>query len=65
MNDPAVDDSKSCRNCIYYELALSHHAVCSFWMVGFDMRGYEPCEEYKNIAKREDHHECNGSSKQA
>jgi len=36
-----------CSSCAYYDLALGIKPVCKLWLVGFDKRGYEPCDEYK------------------
>lgn len=36
-----------CSTCAYYDLALGIKPVCKLWLVGFDKRGYEPCDEYK------------------
>ena len=38
---------KDCTTCIYYDVVLGIKAVCTLWLVGFDVRGYEPCDEYK------------------
>jgi hypothetical protein len=40
---------KSCKDCIHYETILGMKPVCNLWLVGFDMRGYEPCEEFKPL----------------
>jgi len=38
---------KNCTTCVHYGLALGVKPVCKLWLIGFDMRGYEPCDEYK------------------
>jgi hypothetical protein len=38
---------KDCSTCIYYDVVLGIKAVCMLWLAGFDVRGYEPCDEYK------------------
>jgi hypothetical protein len=42
---------KDCTTCIYYDVVLGIKAVCMLWLVGFDKRGYELCEEYKEVGK--------------
>jgi len=42
---------KDCTSCIYYDLVLGVKPVCIFWLIGFDIRGYEPCDEYKERKK--------------
>ena len=41
-----TNNKKDCRTCDHYELIMGIKPVCNYWLVGFDMRGYEPCEEY-------------------
>ena len=41
-----------CSTCIYYDLALGIKPVCKLWLVGFDKRGYEPCDEYKAVKEK-------------
>jgi len=46
------DKKKDCSSCIYYDLALGIKPVCKLWLVGFDKRGYEPCDEYKAVKEK-------------
>jgi len=51
-----------CSTCIHYDVILGFKAVCKLWMIGLDMRGYKPCEEYKEVtndkcAKNGEQHE--------
>jgi len=41
------EPDSDCSTCIYYDLALGIKPVCKLWLVGFDKRGYESCDEYK------------------
>jgi len=38
---------KDCTSCAYYDVVLGVKAVCMLWLVGFDIRGYELCDEYR------------------
>jgi len=48
MND---ETTKDCTGCVHYGFVLGVKAVCTLWLVGFDMRGIEPCDEYKEKAE--------------
>jgi hypothetical protein len=48
------EEKADCSTCIHYDFVLGIKPVCQFWLVGFDMRGYEPCDEYKKKRKNSD-----------
>ena len=39
-------ESKNCHDCVHCEFVATKF-LCVYWMVGFDMRGLEPCEHFK------------------
>jgi len=47
----AFKTTKDCTTCVHLDITMAvlfQVALCDFYGVGLGMRGYKPCDEYKD-----------------